>query len=258
MTNIPDRIIDRIQKLLRMAESNSPNEAAIAATKADELLLQYNLERAAVEARGEIDRDPYVKHYIDAGGTKPQYGWRGNLLAAIARSGFCKDLYQARILRFCVIGKQHNVEAVEYLYTYLAGEVDRLARAAWKAEGKYATSIDRWGYRGPANYGTWTKVFALAAADAIAGRLYMQRREQQAAQTAAGDATRALVVMSDAELKQAVTQLFPNMRGTYRGDQSQALDRYVGAHIAGYAAGQSVSINQGIGTSSRGAVALLG
>ena len=44
-----DQIIERIQKLLSLANSDNENEAQLAASKANELLTKYNLSLQEVE-----------------------------------------------------------------------------------------------------------------------------------------------------------------------------------------------------------------
>src|SRR3712207_287418 len=72
-----DRVVERIKKLLALTSSQNPNEAALAASKAQELLFRHNLSMAMVEAATEGGNSAYVADRFDSGGWMH---WRRRLL----------------------------------------------------------------------------------------------------------------------------------------------------------------------------------
>jgi hypothetical protein len=175
-----EKILDRIQKLLALATSDNVNEAAAAASKAQELMTRHQLELADLQAitpgaTGEsIDNDELFRE-------KSLIMWKTTLAAGIAKANGCavytsqvQYLSGKNVANVCrIVGIGSSVSTVRYMYTYLMREIDRLA--ALNREGH-----DR----------AWLNSFRLGAVATITYRL----------QTAANDAkkgasTGALVVV---------------------------------------------------------------
>lgn len=132
------KIIDRIRKLLALAQSANENEAQAAALKAQELLAEHNLREADLH---EAD-DEFV---IDGELLSDSRPWRRKLAANVARLYFCEYYYgfvkqytpdrkcgYIRFDRHHFIGAEHNVIVGKAIFMYLCDAIDRLAREAAK------------------------------------------------------------------------------------------------------------------------------
>ena len=108
--------------------SSNPNEAALAAEKAVELAQRHNLDLARIDGR---PADPYVERSCDVGGAS-QWRWLADVgrRAGQLLPGAAPPRGRAAAASMFVIGEPHNVAVCEFLFAYLAREVERLADAA--------------------------------------------------------------------------------------------------------------------------------
>lgn len=130
--NITDAI-QKAAKLLRLAQSDNPNESAAAAAKAQEIIDRYKLTLDPAqldEATGTIPNsqpdEPIQDFERDPLTTKGKLDrWQGMLAMGVAKVNQCKA-YATRG-NLALIGRASDVQACRYLFTWLSGEVDRLA-----------------------------------------------------------------------------------------------------------------------------------
>lgn len=132
------KVIDKIRKLLALGTSPNEHEAAAAVAKAQELMQAHDLEMAAVQ--GDLKADP--RSTVGEGDTviakagKPS-GWKVSLFEGVARSWDCYVV--VREYRFVeggyekgqfgsLIGRHADLEMAEYAYSFLVGELERLAQ----------------------------------------------------------------------------------------------------------------------------------
>lgn len=211
-------ILSKIKKLLALSTSSNPNEAALAAAKAQELLMQHNLTMSQVQTQ---EPSSYERSTVQTG----KRVWRRLLLTTIAQNNFCESIYNVTQHISVLIGETHNIEVVTYLYQYLIGQLEPMAVAA------HQRSI------APVHGKTWFDSFYMGAVNSIHERLEAQKREMEAA----SNDCRALVVSKDAELKTAVMKFFPNVRngGTKRV-------RSADGYFEGVEAGNRVALNKAI------------
>lgn len=132
-----DKIVDRIRKLLALANDGRGNEAemALAAERAQELMVQYNLSMATVAQSGHQDEES--KRTKDQMGDRTVYKWRRDLMQSIAQLNFCycdlkwedRGWGKAKVFAgFELIGREANVAAARIMYEYLVQTIDRLAK----------------------------------------------------------------------------------------------------------------------------------
>ncbi|MEX0683416.1 MAG: DUF2786 domain-containing protein [Dehalococcoidia bacterium] len=218
------RILEKVRRLLALSTSSNEHEAALAAAKAQELLLTYNLELADVPA---VQREDVTQEVLNTGNTA---SWVGVLLGSVARHNFGDAIYLGDGQR-AIIAQPHNIEVIKYLYDYLVREINRLADRGWASFDGYASSARR-----------WKTGFRFGAISAIDARLEAERRK---AQQASVD-TRALIVTSDEAVRAAVHRYYPQLRTRKVGGGD------LGGYGAGRAAGASVDIRPAVGGSSSG------
>lgn len=156
--NATDSVILKVQKLLRLSASNNPNEAALAATKAQELIDRYQLTQAMLaiesgDARRGLDDEPIV-NFADAPLDAPKQldRWRATLAMTLARHNACKIWRKGPQLM--IVGRPSDAEMVRYLYGWLGGEVERLAEVKGAGKGR-----------------TWRNNFRLGVIDTITRKL---------------------------------------------------------------------------------------
>lgn len=227
-----DEVLNKIRKLHNLANGRNatPGEAAAAAAKVQALLFEHRLTMFEVEKAGQGADDPYAVHSsreadgVDKlGGPKNVRKQLQFLACTIARYNFCTGLLSGD--RVTIVGRQADVEVVWWLYAYLRDELLRQARLS-AAENHQSNPYP------------WIRAFLLGADREIGRRL----SEQREANRRATSESQALVLVSDAALKQAVEKFFPKL-GRARGSN---LGNWNGM-AAGRAAGRTISLNRPIG-----------
>ncbi|MBP7625137.1 MAG: DUF2786 domain-containing protein [Xanthomonadales bacterium] len=133
-----DDVIERIQKLLRLAKSSNPHEAALAADKARELMLEYDLQATDLaEIKTSVDRQTVGRRRSRIAKYEQQ------LFDAVARQFDCRALYVSfeavshmkwnsfRTVRRCemtIIGRRADIEIARYSFEFLLRQVAALAK----------------------------------------------------------------------------------------------------------------------------------
>ena len=127
-----EKIISRVQKLLKLAQSQNAHEAKLATAKANQLLLQYNLQQIHNDQKEE---DAVVDRVYQA----PRSNAKMSAMYSILKSFYVKPVYsQGEGEVFLeVLGDRANVEIARYVCDFLDGELDRL----WLKQKKDNPSI---------------------------------------------------------------------------------------------------------------------
>jgi hypothetical protein len=110
--------------LLRLAQSDNPHEAALAASRAQEIIDRYKLNLAALDATPSEEPAEEIRNFkddpLDDGGT-----WKALLAQAVARVNQCQVYTCSGHVH--LIGRPSDVAMVRPFYAYLASECERLA-----------------------------------------------------------------------------------------------------------------------------------
>jgi hypothetical protein len=144
-TTIQDqsKIVDKIKRLFKLSASPNENEAMQAASKAQELLLQYNLSMSDVYKEGFFDK--ITEHEVEVFKNIPV--WKRALMLGVSNSNMCAPIIRSkkvddRILRRVVfVGRPENTVVAELLYDYLKNEVERLSKLTKDTSLAYQTSF---------------------------------------------------------------------------------------------------------------------
>jgi hypothetical protein len=195
---VNDKIIDKIQKLLRLAESADVHEAAAAAAQAQRLMEQHRIDQAMLGLDKDAVEGDDVAEYDDDRALfhAPRLPtWRTRLAAAVARVNACQTFRstswhddEGRYVKCIgIVGTADNVATVRYLFKYLAGEIDRLCRREAAGRGR-----------------TWANSFRLGAVQEVRRKLNEAKARVRAEMwdVARMDGTTAIMRLGD-----AVTQL---------------------------------------------------
>jgi hypothetical protein len=135
-TVVNDRVLDRVRKLLAMANDarGNENESANAAAMAQAIIAEHGLEMSQLENQSNdpalVTRDK-TQHDRAA-----MYKYQRDLMASVAKCNFCRhfitDVHAVssgkmrKVKRHVLLGRTINVQASILIYDYLIDAMDRL------------------------------------------------------------------------------------------------------------------------------------
>jgi hypothetical protein len=121
------KVIEKVQKLLKLGESQNSHEASLATIKANELLIKYNLsDLHTLDAKALEDEEVCRARVLEL----KRRNAKTDAIIDILKQFHVEALY-AQGAGFCaieVIGTRLNVEAADYLAKFLFHEMDRLLK----------------------------------------------------------------------------------------------------------------------------------
>lgn len=234
----------KVAKLLKLAKSDNPHEAAVAAGRAQEIMDRYRLQGAPIDLDGQPATPEEVigTQELDEFKTQGVSFWRGRLATVIAHGNQC-DVFGREARTFghsalMIVGRPSDVATVRYLYAYLTKEIERLTRKCAPGKGR-----------------VWASNFRAGCVDTIKERLTQQRAEttQRVVEEAQAESPAALarVTVALAKRNQGADELAAYMAQQYGGrirTQTQVGRGDDGARQAGRTAAQDIPI----GTSKGG------
>lgn len=210
-----EKIIEKIQKLLRLSESSNQHEAERAATKAQELMLKHNIEMRQVEnhdseyvnkTTDKFKREPQGMKYVNAILTK-------YFFVQIVRSKRHDGNYDN------IVGEKGNVDTALYVRDFLKNTFKKLWDEYRKETGAGARSRESF------YYGIY---------NGLVDKLEAQKQETEAKYD--------LVLVDDPKAEEKVRELFGKLRS---GGRRRVNNRDSQAFGAGKAQGQSLNIAAG-------------
>jgi hypothetical protein len=247
------KILERIRKLMALAERAGTEEEADAANRAVHALLsRYNLDISEVpdeQEDGVIEEDGTIERYNES--------WRRTIMHGCAALYFCKYYYtdayvkgvnSQRVqkgIKHCFVGRPHNVAVAKMMGQYLVGTVNRLANEAARKE-----LVEKLGGRNPSSTerGRFVNSFRLAAAGRLYSRLLQMKAKAMEGQTVDEEgrnlpALRSLYESEEQAIKdwldaKALKLVTRKSRASY-GDKLGA--------VAGAKAGDNIGLNTQIG-----------
>lgn len=121
-------IVEKIKKLLALANSSNEHEAALAAGHAQRLLSEHNLAMADIEAAHKPDSADTV----ETATTKTLPKWLRYLSAGISTAFDCQAIHHPASAKLTFIGIGADVQIAAYTFTYLERTVRKLCRTYMK------------------------------------------------------------------------------------------------------------------------------
>lgn len=239
-----EEAIARAVKLLRLARSDNPNEAASAAAKAQEIIDRYKLGSLSIDQPSGVPDAPDepVRDLKAAPLETPTLtipSWKFRLASAIARSNQCQIYYNRVVLKpslrngfaLAIVGRPSDAETVRYLYDWLRREVDRLTERDGAGLGK-----------------TWRNNFRFGVIDTIRTKLEETSAQTQSdvrAEAFAHGGESAIVRVNTAiakiqERAKGTEAFVKGMKLTSTGSRNGSYDQ--SARNAGQIAGREISI----------------
>lgn len=229
--------LEKVKKLLRLAQSTNQHEAALAASRAQEIIDRYKIEKFALEYE-EIEKpDEPIKDFGVDPIDNTTATWKYRLAHVLAQVNQCKvyaDINEKRDRTLNLIGRPSDVATVRYLYSWLAREVDRLA-------DKHCLGCGR----------TYYNNFRNGCVDTIGERLKEQRKQTAAAVKAEAPNPHALMVIESAlanqEKHMAEVQRWAQTHMRLQTSTRSAGRSDMSARLAGRQAGHSINLNPAAG-----------
>lgn len=238
MTPELQKAIERV-RALRNLGGNNPNEHEVKAAMraADKVMREFQITQAMLEAAGQIKAEPLMAKPAHTAGKRALY--KEVILNALCNRYGCYNyvskslVFNAiegadeRQMQYIVVGRESDVEIVNYLFDYLVGEGLRLTAVMNKGKGK--------------GYGkSWLEGFGMGIAEQV-------RLEQEEERKVVSNST-ALVFL-DKRAKEAQEYAWDAFKlrksSGIRGAQARPDGK---AH--GYNVGKNISIRKGMGGSN--------
>jgi len=230
-----DNVLDKIKKLLALANSSNEHEAKAASARAHALLTKYNLTMDDAEA---LDRK-YTEEFCSTGRQRMPMQWK--FVQSLLREFFYIEIVQTKRrkksetleemlgpikLEICYLmfGKAHNIEVAKYIRDFLMRAFEDSFKSYRKETGAPAKAKQSY-YIG----------------------LYQGLQEQLIDARGEVEQETGLVVVPDADLNDFVENSFNN-KLTTRNSNKVVIDKQ--AMSAGYEKGKDMSIARGLGGSS--------
>ena len=231
-----ESIISKIHKLLALATSDNENEAALAAAKAQSLLIEYNVSDEELEEYSTVKNEKVVE-VRTYGKTRSRIKWRVNLAFPIARANLCKVIMSSGS-SLIWIGKKTNIEVAQYLYDTITADLERIADREWKNVGAHLSHGK-----------TWKNSFYYGAIEVIEDRLSTNLIALKEV-----PANNALIVHNDVDIADYVKVKYPKLYSTYTSINRRDYSGYQ----SGRTAGRSIQFGRGMGAGGSIGPKLLG
>ena len=222
----PNQVIEKIMKLLALANSDNEHEAALAAGHAQRLLSEHNLAMADIEASHRPDRADKVETTV----SKSLPKWMRHLSAGVSGAFDCQAVHHPATGKLTFIGVGADVQIAAYTFTYLDRTVRKLCGTYMKRHVS-STTANR-------HRELMRQSYYMGAVCTITARL----REQKAQSPVT---TGALVPVKEGLIRQAMNEI-----GKLRTMHSRRSFINTDAYSRGQTDGGQVGIHQGIGDAS--------
>ena len=224
-TNGDAEILDRIQKLLTLGESDNEHESALAIARAQALMERHRITMADVVGAEAGEKVAEFEVMVGLGGSKTgrlkrRVGWHGFLAGTIARANGCFMVWAGP--KIFIAGCESDVKAAMAMRSFCQAEIDRLT-------AKFAAGQGR----------AWGVAFRNGCVDAIGAAI----REEQAAlrEELRGTVTETALVIVNTRATEA--------RGYFGKLGTSNLSS--GSDYSGRAAGRAAGTNIYSGTKAR-------
>lgn len=217
-------IIEKIKKLLALANSCNEHEAALAASHAQRLLAEHNLAMADIEATHRPDKADKIEAMVSK--TLPK--WLRHLSAGVSTAFDCQAIHHPATGKMTFIGVGADVQVAAYTFSYLDRTVRKLCSAYMKHHVS-ATIANR-------HRELMRQSYYLGAVSTINARLKEQKLQTPVT-------SGALVPVKEGLIRQAMNEI-----GNIRTVRSRKSYINSDAYTKGQTDGRQVGINKGIGS----------
>jgi hypothetical protein len=215
-------IIDKIKKLLALANSCNEHEAALAASHAQRLLAAHNLAMADISASDRPEQADRVE--TDVARSLPK--WIRHLSSGVSSAFDCQAVHHPATGKMTFIGVGADVQVAAYTFTYLDRTVRKLCSGYLKQHGGTAIAGRQRELMRHSYY--------LGAVSTITRQLQEQKRQTPVSPG-------ALVPVKEGLIRKAMDEMGPIR-------QMHSRRSYINAtsYSQGQTDGQQVSIRKGV------------
>ncbi len=224
-----EKVLDRVRRLLRLAESPNVHEAALAAARAQELMVRHRIEAATLDGgrdgSGIVDlRDEPLE------ASKRLRPWKTRLGDVVARANGCRVylLDRGGIRSLVLVGRAEDAALVRALYESLVTRVECLTRAHGQQRARAYRNAFRLGV-----VATLEERLALASKAAKERALRGEVGDEGEAPLAEAGTAIARLEARDAEVDRFMERELGVRRGRARGLRADA-EGYARGRIAGH------------------------
>lgn len=119
-----NKILDKVQKLLKLSESPNIEESKLAMEKAHQLLKEHNLSISDIHEKSDLIEDSF-------GHSRRIVTWKKNLINAICQYNYCGLLLKGAVYSdsyFALYGREDNIAVTKIMYEYLVSAIERIAK----------------------------------------------------------------------------------------------------------------------------------
>ncbi len=250
----PQKVSERIRKLLSLATSDNANEAASAAAKAQALMQEHKLTQADVEL---ADSDETAITEIAMGAEGFMADWKFALVSHVARAFFCEaiGLRVKRRRKVRIVGRREDAQTAVTVFTYLVKEIERLAEKVTEVKNVYNMEEEGWDgvlsdvmdmmFGGTVDLREYREQWRQGAAHGAADKL----KTQMARFAAQGDRALMVVSRSREAIESHLSTKYP--KATQREVTPRMISDQVDQGLSslafekGYAAGQRIDVSTG-------------
>jgi hypothetical protein len=128
-----EKIIDRVKKLLRLADSSNIHEAAVAAGQAQKLMERHRIDQSMVSLSDDGEQlengnDDWIhSDHKPLESCRRLARWKSQLANTLVVANDCRAyIRRGGGTELCLIGRTSDVTTVTYMYAYLKREIERL------------------------------------------------------------------------------------------------------------------------------------
>lgn len=232
---ISPKTIEKLQKLLALAGSDNEHEAALAMSKAEDLMREHNLSVADVAINGsgaDVQSDAVY------GTAKTYQSWVGSLAVSISRA-FNGEVISGRsngCWKLTFIAGRTDLAIIVDLFARLQETIKRMSRQYVKREADFHPGIRR---------EMLHKSYRLGMIETIKARLMQLKRNttpDDVSKNAYGLTGKELMTVKDQAVAQKVREIFPNLK---KGRASTKTVHST-AYSQGKADGHTVSLHRSV------------
>jgi len=225
------RILEKVRKLLSLAQSNNEHEAFHAMKKANELIEKYNIERI------EGNRDAQYAHAVINHKKKRIENYQRRICLILQDYFFTEIIYsylydainRETYRTIEILGTRENVLIAEYVYYFLLNQLEILWKA-YKGKKNNRNARNKRSYR-------------LGVIEGFRDKLgQMEKKRHHYPSGKPEQTTSALICARDKMLSEFINRKFPRLM-KYRS-QAAALDYKT--YTAGMSDGKQLTIHRGI------------
>lgn len=132
---VDSKTVDKIKKLLALSKSSNENEAAVAAQRASELLLKFNLTEEDFRSTSDFSTDLKSEQVLMSH-DHDEVIWKSLLLSGVASLNLCECMHVTPNKGYpgaiWILGREHNITIFKLIGEYLLLRIYRLSREHMK------------------------------------------------------------------------------------------------------------------------------